>query len=95
MLVGRGELTEIVGREKRFGETPGQGRTSRDYTAERDALDHVYELNGDTLTIRGTFRGSAGRYTGTFSADSDTITGASSWPGDYSTNSTRQPNSQE
>jgi hypothetical protein len=100
-LVQRGELelfghrnvfTEVIGREKRFGEPPGADIVSRVYTAEGDTLDYVYELTRDTLTIWGGVRGSDSYYTGIFSADGDSLTGAWCWPGGgYSTTATRQP----
>lgn len=98
-LVQEGELelfghsnrfTEIIGRERPFGGEPSADIKSRTYTAEGDTLDYVYEMDGDTLTIRGGQRGSEARYTGRFSTDGNTLTGTWSYPGGgYSTTSTR------
>jgi hypothetical protein len=44
-------FTEIIGRERPFGGEPSADIKSRNYTAEGDTLDYVYELDGDTLTI--------------------------------------------
>jgi len=100
-LVQEGELelyghhnkfTEIIGRERPFGGEPSTDIKSRNYTAEGDTLDYVYELDGDRLTIWGGHRGSDSHYTGTFSADGNTLSGAWSWPGGgYKATSTRQP----
>jgi hypothetical protein len=86
-------FTEIIGRHRPFGGEPSTEIHSRAYTSEGDALDYIYELDGDTLTIWGGQRGSDAHYTGTFGNDGDTLTGAWVWPGGgYRTTSTRQPN---
>ena len=45
------------------------------------ALEYVWEVGEDTLTIWGGFVGSPGNFKGTFSDDRNTITGRWEWPG--------------
>jgi hypothetical protein len=89
-LVQRGDLehdghrirmTEMIGREHPFGEEPGTEIKSRVYDADGNTLDYVYELEGDTLTIWGGFKGSPAYFRGTFSADGDKLTGDWVYPG--------------
>jgi hypothetical protein len=77
----RVSMTEIIGRERRFGEEPGTEITARAYDADGNTLDYVYDLDGDTLTIWGGFKGSPGYFRGTFDATGDTLTGDWVWPG--------------
>jgi hypothetical protein len=42
---------EVLGHEQQFGAAPSADITSRFYDNMCDTLDHVYELEGDTLTI--------------------------------------------
>jgi len=48
---------------------------------ELAALDYVYELGGDTLTIWGGERGSPAYLRASFSADGTTFSGGWVWPG--------------
>jgi Protein of unknown function (DUF1579) len=45
------------------------------------ALEYVWEVGEDTLTIWGGFAGSPADFKGKFSDDRDTITGCWEWPG--------------
>ncbi len=45
------------------------------------ALEYVWEVGDDTLTIWGGFVGSPASFKGTFSDDHNTITGRWEWPG--------------
>ena len=47
----------------------------------RVALEYVWEVGDDALTIWGGFAGSPARYKGEFSDDRNTVTGAWEWPG--------------
>lgn len=74
-------FTEMIGREKKFGEEPGTEIKSRVYDAEGNTLDYVYELDGDTLTIWGGEKGSPAYFRGTFDADGNHLAGDWVWPG--------------
>jgi hypothetical protein len=81
---------EVIGHERPFGAEPSEDIKSRAYSNTGDTLVYVYELDGDTLTIRGGEKGSPAYYRGTFSADGDTLTGRWQWPGGgYEATSTR------
>ena len=45
------------------------------------ALEYVWEVGGDTLTIWGGFVGSPASFEGKFGADRNTVTGRWEWPG--------------
>lgn len=80
----RVSMTEIIGRSRPFGEEPGTEITARSYDADGNTLDYVYELDGDTLTIWGGFKGSPGYFRGTFSGTGgtgDRLTGDWVYPG--------------
>ena len=54
------------------------------------ALEYVWEVGDDTLTIWGGHVGSPASYHGTFSDDHNTVTGRWTWPGGgYESNMTR------
>ncbi|HXV92775.1 MAG TPA: hypothetical protein VD813_05715 [Pseudonocardia sp.] len=72
---------EVIGHERPFGEEPRPDVASRFYSSTGDALDYVYDLTGDTLTIWAGGRGSPAYYTGTFSADGGSVEGAWVYPG--------------
>lgn len=89
-LIQRGDLdhgghkirmTELIGRERKFGEEPGTELKSRAYTTDGDTLDYVYELEGEVLTIWGGFKGSPGYFRGSFSADGNQLVGDWVYPG--------------
>jgi hypothetical protein len=71
---------EVIGHERPFGAEPSEDIKARFYGNTGDTLDYVYELEGDTLTIRAGERGSSAYFEGTFSAD-DTLIGAWHYPG--------------
>jgi hypothetical protein len=74
-------MTEIIGRDHPFGAAPGTEIKARSYDADGNTLDYVYELDGDTLTIWGGFKGSPGYFRGTFDATGDHLTGDWVYPG--------------
>ena len=81
---------EVIGHERPFGAGPSGHTKSRAYTNTGDTLDYVYELEGDTLTIRGGEKGSPAYYEGEFSSDGNTLSGRWHWPGGgYEATSTR------
>lgn len=69
----RVSMTEIIGREHLFGEEPGVEIKARAYDADGNTLDYVYELDGDTLTIWGGFKGSPGYFRGEFGGPADQV----------------------
>lgn len=72
---------EIIGHERPFGEEPSEDIKSRFYDNMGDTLDYVYELEGDTLTIWGGYKGSPAYFKGTFSDDGNTMSGEWVYPG--------------
>lgn len=77
----RVSMTEIIGREHPFGEEPSAEIKARAYDADGNTLDYVYEIDGDTLTIWGGYKGSPGYFRGTFDATGDRLTGDWVYPG--------------
>jgi hypothetical protein len=82
---------EVIGHDRPFGAEPSADIRSRFYDNTGNTLDHVYELEGDTLTIWGGEKGSPAYYRGRFSEDGDTLAGAWVYPGGggYESTSTR------
>ncbi len=72
--------TEYIGHLRPFGQAPSEDIHSRVYDTQGNTLDYVYELEGDTLTIWGGFKGSPAYFKGTFT-DVDTNEGAWVYPG--------------
>jgi hypothetical protein len=77
---------EVIGRPQRYLQRVGEKNStdirSRAYSyLEGLTHDHVYELEGDTLTIWRGEKGSPVHYKGTFSKDGNTLTGAWVYPG--------------
>ena len=72
---------EYIGRERKFGEAPGDDITSRYYDTMGNTFDYVYELEADVLTIWAGERGSPAYFEGRFDADGTTIAGAWVYPG--------------
>jgi hypothetical protein len=89
---GRGiKGIEIIGHERPFGAEPSEEIKSRYYDTAGETLDYVYEVDENTLTIWGGYKGSPAYYKGTFSEDGNTVTGAWVYPGGggYESNMTR------
>lgn len=76
----RAQAIEYIGHLRPFGEAPSADIQSRVYDTKGNTLDYVYELDGDTLTIWGGFKGSPAYFKGTFT-DADTNDGAWVYPG--------------
>ncbi|APU15109.1 MULTISPECIES: hypothetical protein [Actinoalloteichus] len=72
---------EVVGHTRPFGGVPSAEVWSRYYDDSGNTFDYVYELAGDTLTIRGGEKGPPAYYTGRFSEDGDPLEGAWVYPG--------------
>jgi hypothetical protein len=72
---------EIIGHKQEFDEEPSEDIHSRFYDNMGNTLDYVYELDGDTLTIRGREKGSSAYYKGTITDDGDTLVGEWVYPG--------------
>ena len=64
---------EITGHLQPFGEQRSDDIWSRYYDSMGNTFDHVYEVDGDTLTIWGGGRGSPAYFIGTFDADGSTL----------------------
>jgi hypothetical protein len=86
---------EVIGHRPKYflrvGEKESTDTRSRAYSyLEGLTHDHIYELEGDTLTIWRGEKGSPAHYKGTFSKDGNTLTGAWVYPGGgYKTTATR------
>jgi hypothetical protein len=72
---------EVIGHERQFGAEPSADIRSRFYDSTGNTLDHVYELEGDALTIWGGEKGSAAYYKGRFSQDGNAVSGDWVYPG--------------
>jgi hypothetical protein len=72
---------EIIGHIRPFGQEPSEDIKSRFYDSQGNALDYVYEIEGDTLTIWGEERGSPAYFKGRFTKDGATLDGAWVYPG--------------
>jgi hypothetical protein len=72
---------EIIGHNRPFAAEPSADIMSRFHDSEGNTLDHVHEIEGDTLTIWGGERGSPAYDRGRFNADGDTVDGAPVCPG--------------
>ena len=72
---------QTIGHEWEFGAEPGEDIRARLYDNIGNALDYVYELEGDTLTIWGGEKGSPAYYKGTFRDDGNTCDGEWVYPG--------------
>lgn len=73
---------EIIGHERAFGADTSDEIGSRFYSNTGDNLYHVYELEGEGLTIWAGERGSPAYYRGEFGADGDPLAGVWHYPGD-------------
>jgi hypothetical protein len=82
---------EIIGHEREFGAEPSEEIKSRYYDTAGETLSYVYEVDEDTLTIWGGYKGSPAYYKGKFSDDGNSVTGAWVYPGGggYEANMTR------
>lgn len=82
---------EMIGHLRPLDGEPSDEIWTRVYSfVDGMTLDYVYDLDGDTLTIWGGYRGSPAYYQGTFGDDGTTVTGAWQWPGGgYSANMTK------
>lgn len=74
------KAVEYIGHLRPFGEAPSADLHSRAYDTQGNTLDYVYELEGDTLTIWGGFKGAPAYFRGAFT-DADTNEGAWVYPG--------------
>ena len=85
---------EVIGHSSGFEEASSADLHSRIYDSAGNTSDHVYELEGDTLTIWGGHRGSEVYYRGIFSDDGQSCTGSWVFPGGggHSTVMTRTTN---
>jgi hypothetical protein len=72
---------QIIGHDRMPGSPPADAISGRLYTNHGDTLAYECELEGDTMTIWMSEKGSPAVYTGTFSADGNTIEGEWVWPG--------------
>ena len=72
---------EVIGHRQPLGEEPGPDIVSRFYGSDGSTPDYVYEIEGDTLTIWGGFRGSPAYFRGEFSPDGRSNSGAWVYPG--------------
>ncbi|MBL8095697.1 MAG: hypothetical protein JNL73_16100 [Anaerolineales bacterium] len=72
--------TEYIGHLRPFGQAPSADIHSWVFDTQGNTLDYVYELEGDTLTIWGGFKGSPAYFKGTFT-DDDTNEGSWVYPG--------------
>ncbi len=72
---------EVMGHLQPFGEEPSRDIKSRFYDTSGNTFDYVYELDGDTLTIWGSEKGSPAYYRGRFSEDGNMNSGAWVYPG--------------
>jgi hypothetical protein len=70
---------EIIGNDRPFGSPPGEELRSRFFDNHGNALDYVYELEEDQLTIWRGEKGSPAHYRGTF--EDGTLSGAWVYPG--------------
>ena len=72
----------VIGREWPFGgASSSEDIRSRFYSEDGETLDHVYELEGDTLTIWVDEKGSAAYCKAELCDGGETLFGASVWPG--------------
>ena len=76
----RVRAVEYIGHLRPFGEGPSEDLHSRVYDTEGNTLDYVYELEGETLTIWASSKGSPAFFKGTFTSP-DTNEGAWVFPG--------------
>lgn len=72
---------EVIGHQQPFGAEPSGEIRSRYYDNLGNTFDHLYEIEGDTLTIWAGERGASPYYQGVFSIDGDTLTGRWVYPG--------------
>lgn len=82
---------EIIGYQRGFGAEPSEDIKSRWFDNMGNTFDYTYEVDGDTLTIRGGERGSPAYFKGQLSKDGKTKSGAWVYPdgGGYDSTMTR------